>query len=205
MPTDTERKQLEELFGRWSDDEQDGLPDGPGPTPVTPPRMPDPPHRAPPRVETMIQRDDAETRRKIRLLATPPPPPPIRHRRAGTTVLRQPPIARTAPTACAAASAAATPISAHGPRPRPTAPPPAPTQPRPAMERGATRLAYAVGPRPPQPVPVRVATGTLLRIPHHAVHQTRRHRIWTPEGLWILRFNADGTLRSSRLRRAATV
>ncbi|XP_029674798.1 basic proline-rich protein-like [Formica exsecta] len=82
MPTEDERRQLVELFGRWSEDEEGEFPNGPGPTPVTPPRG-EPPdrHRRPaPRVGTAIQRGDADNRRKILLLSTPPPPPPDRRR-----------------------------------------------------------------------------------------------------------------------------
>ncbi|XP_029673854.1 serine/arginine repetitive matrix protein 1-like [Formica exsecta] len=178
MPTEPERRQLEELYGSWSDDEDD-LPIGPGPTPVTPPRGEPPrasdPHRRPPRVGTAIQRSDADNRRKALLLLSPPPPPDRRRRQK-----RRPPpkprIARPVPTKCAATAynTARPPAPKHVDQrrqPEPTARlTAAPAALRcPAVDQrprsiNATRALppttspptagplHAVGPRPPEPI-----------------------------------------------------
>ncbi|XP_070148694.1 WAS/WASL-interacting protein family member 1-like [Polyergus mexicanus] len=94
MPTDQERKQLEELFGRWSDDEEGEIPDGPGPTPVTPPQTSDPP---PPPAATTDRDQDPAGRRRDRQADTDAPRchhdhrPPEPYRRHAPPPLRQPP------------------------------------------------------------------------------------------------------------------
>lgn len=233
MASTRARKELNDLFGDfpWSDESDPG-PDPPPsattdkarppatvkdarttatpPAPVTDrPRPSEPVKRLVPRVGTTIQRSDATNRRKIRLLTDPPPPPTNR---------RQPNLAKSPKKAPAATPApASTKMSARAPSqaPTPAAVPQCAAARAMPDTRGVRALSVriptgpapplrAVGVRPPPQIPVEVAPGTILLVPHHAVHTTRRHRAWSTNGKWLLRFNADGSLRSSRLRPTTT-
>ncbi|XP_029670040.1 basic proline-rich protein-like [Formica exsecta] len=151
--------------------------DGPGPTPVTPPRSPDPPdhrRRPAPRVATAIQRGVANnrtggstgptsgarpaTRTWVAPASaprpTPPPPPPDQRGRARAR--QQAPRANwPVPTTCPAAADTA-------------APQPPPAQPRcaaTARDQPAPPPLRAVGAHPAAPITVQVAPGTTIRVP----------------------------------------
>ncbi|KMQ82824.1 hypothetical protein RF55_21742 [Lasius niger] len=220
-----EKKELRELFGEWSSDEEMASPTAkpalpPTSKPEPPPTIDRPVTPGPPRKTPVstVQRSDAANRRKMAILLAAPPLPTGRRRSTGTrapeaTPIRQPPAnaprSRSVPTLPRTAATRSTPTTPRKTTvrstPKPpgltTVQPPTPTRATPACAATSRPVPTTVREgRPPPPTTIAVAPGVLLAVPHRAIHQFRRYRAWTPEGKWLLRFNQDGSLRSCRLR-----
>jgi hypothetical protein len=74
-------------------------------------------------------------------------------------------------------------------RPAPPPPPPTRTEPEPLR---------AVGPLPPPPIRVEVEPGTIVEVPHFAVHTSREYKPRLGNRRWHLRFDRTGKLRSCK-------
>jgi len=80
-----------------------------------------------------------------------------------------------------------------------TPPPPLPARRSANRTEGVTlEPARVMGPLPPPPIPVEVEPGTIIDVPHFAAHVARRYRAHARGRRWIIRFNANGTVRSTR-------
>lgn len=78
------------------------------------------------------------------------------------------------------------------PRRRPaTTPPPAPKKP-------TLQPARVMGPEPPPPIPVEVAPGIIVDVPHFAAHVSRKYKARVGNDRYIIRFNHTGTVRFYR-------
>jgi len=80
-----------------------------------------------------------------------------------------------------------------------TPPPPLPVR-RPASRTEGVTLepARVMGPLPPPPIPVEVEPGIIVDVPHFAAHVARRYKTHVGGRRWTIRFNANGTVRSTR-------
>ncbi|KAL6253974.1 hypothetical protein P5V15_011457 [Pogonomyrmex californicus] len=141
-----------------------------------------PARRTVPKVGTTIQRSDAAQRRKAIWLAETPPPLPKRGRRSTEGYTARPASGKTASVA--------------------TNTPPIV---KPRMVDVATQTSaeptpqlQPAGPTRPPPIPVEIWLGMVVPIPHYAVHKNRKYRADVQGKKYVLRFNANGTLRSSR-------
>ncbi|XP_029679750.1 extensin-like [Formica exsecta] len=60
------------------------------------------------------------------------------------------------------------------------------------------RLLMPTGPLTPPPIRVQVEPGVVFDVPHFAVHVSRKYKIQSPQGHWIMRFSKTGELRYRR-------
>jgi len=82
-----------------------------------------------------------------------------------------------------------------------TPPPPLPTRKPAARAQEATlKPARVMGPLSPPPIPVEIEPGLTIDVPHFAAHVSRRYKARFGGRHWIIRFNADGTVRSTKTR-----
>ncbi|KAL6420563.1 hypothetical protein ACFW04_014887 [Cataglyphis niger] len=54
------------------------------------------------------------------------------------------------------------------------------------------------GSLPPPPIRVQVEPGIIFDVPHFAVHVSRKYKIRSPQGHWVMRFSKTGQLRYRR-------
>jgi len=79
--------------------------------------------------------------------------------------------------------------------------PPPPLAARPPVTPSNESLlkpARVMGPLPPPPIPVEVQPGIVIDVPHFAAHVARLYKTRFAGRRWAIRFNADGTVRSTR-------
>lgn len=80
-----------------------------------------------------------------------------------------------------------------------TIPPPVPKRGRPPTPpKPSLQPARVMGPLPPPPIPVEVEKGTVVEVPHYAAHVSRKYTARMANRRWIVRFNANGQVRSCR-------
>lgn len=64
--------------------------------------------------------------------------------------------------------------------------------------RPSLQPARVVGPLPPPPISVEVEKGTVVEVPFYAAHVSRKYTARMANRRWIIRFNANGQVRSCR-------
>lgn len=80
-----------------------------------------------------------------------------------------------------------------------TIPPPVPKRVRPPTPpRPTLQPARVMGPLPPPPITVEVEKGTMVEVPYFAAHVSRKYTARLANRRWIIRFNANGQVRSCR-------
>ncbi|KAL6421464.1 hypothetical protein ACFW04_012935 [Cataglyphis niger] len=79
---------------------------------------------------------------------------------------------------------------------RPTAPDN--TRPDTTRAESTPPLLTPTGPLPPPPIRVQVEPGIVFEVPHFAVHVSRKYKIRSPQGHWVMRFSKTGQLRYRR-------
>ncbi|KMQ84784.1 ubiquitin carboxyl-terminal hydrolase [Lasius niger] len=56
-------------------------------------------------------------------------------------------------------------------------------------------LLMPTGPLPPPPIQVQIEPGVIIDVPHFCVHVSKKYKVRTPQGRWVLRFSRTGQLR----------